>query len=675
MKVRFLQPKPVTATAELATRWNDMRSRIITAAISLALFLIPVRAMTIGYNSSALTDPFDQLPACVIGAVYDLTVVTVITGVALCAIWRWRERERVVHRITIGFAVLTVFMLIAGMANIEVVRMLGGPFNYRWLYYSDLFSTADGSHAILASMKWSTVLIGLLLCGAMLALAYGLRRLGPIISEYVQARTLYIATVPVLGFYLFFSHWYLITQRWDSNKLANPITAFMVSLVSSYDAPALMTMRTNIAPDDVRATADRNPSIVATGFARNPKSDVKNVLLFVMESVPAEYLETYGGKYPVTPTLKKYRDRSVMFKDVYAHAPATNMSLVSILCSTYPWISYMTLTQERPDVPLDSISAILKTRGNYRTAFFASGDLVYQGAGNFLSHRSFDVVEDYRDRLRKRGQISSFTSKWKFLNGTDDIMTADSMIQWLNSGDSNQPFFAMMWTLSTHYPYYYAEKLTDYQTPEETQTRYLNALRHGDEALGKLMAALEASGKLDSTLVVVIGDHGEAFGRHNQWGHGTRIYEENLKVPCILINPKLFRGEERIVVGGLVDVAPTILDVLGQTKLPDNWQGRSLFAEGRSNRVYFCAPWSDFLFGYRDGAKKLIYNATKNTFEVFDLSTDPTEAKNIANDESAFVRAGREYMAAWVQYQAKFYERAFRRQPAKPTGNSVTTTN
>ena len=143
-------------------------------------------------------------------------------------------------------------------------------------------------------------------------------------------------------------------------------------------------------------------------------------------------------------------------------------------------------------------------------------------------------------------------------------------------------------------------------------------------------------------------------------------------VPFVLINPKLFKGEERAVVGGLVDVAPTIFDVLGQTKMPDSWQGRSLFADGRSNRVYFCAPWSDFLFGYRDGTKKLIYNATKNTFEVFDLASDPNEAKDLADDESAFIRTGREHIAAWVQYQAKFYERAFRRK-AKSNANAVTT--
>jgi arylsulfatase A-like enzyme len=292
-----------------------------------------------------------------------------------------------------------------------------------------------------------------------------------------------------------------------------------------------------------------------------------------------------------------------------------------------------------------------------------------------LSYRSFDEIEDYRDRLEKRGQdASSFSSKWKFLNGTDDIATADSVIDWLKSSDQTRPFFVMMWTLSTHYPYYYAGELTDYKTPEETQNRFLNALRHGDEALGRLMAHLESTGQLDSTLVVVVGDHGEAFGRHNQWGHGTKVYDENLKVPCILINGQLFNGEERKVVGGLVDVAPTVLDVLGHTQMPPSWQGRSLFADGRHNRVYFCAPWSDFLFGYRDGNKKLIYNATKNTFEVYDLLADPLEANDLADSESAFIRAGRQHLAAWVQYQAKFYERAFRRE-SKPRSGTVTSAN
>lgn len=665
MRVRFLQPKPVDESfAKQPT--TPPHARIISTAISLAFFLIPVRAMTVGFDWYAFAEPFEQLPGAIMTAVYDVFVLTLLAGASCAVLWRWHDRPRVVRGVCIGFPIMAVLMLLAGMINVEVVRMLGGPFNYRWLYYSDLFSTADGSHAMFASLRMGSVLLGTGMCAGMLVLAFALRKFWPLLSAYVAPRTQYAAALPLLGFYLFFSHWFLATQKWDANKLSNPVTAFLASLVTSYDAPALMTMRTSISPDDVKAAVDRPKDAPRTDTTviRPTDAKVKNVLVFVMESVAAEYLETYGGKYPVTPTLNKYRDRSVIFKDVYAHAPATNMSLVSILCSAYPWVSYQTLTQEHPDVPLDSLSKHLKARSNYRTSFFASGDLVYQGAGKFLSHRSFDLVQDYHDRLQNAGQ-ASFTSRWKFLNGTDDLATADSLIAWLNSGDANQPFFAMMWTLSTHYPYYFADKLIDFKTGEESQNRYLNALKHGDEALGRILAALEARGQLDSTLVVVVGDHGEAFGRHNQWGHGTQLYEENLKVPFVLINPKLFRGETRTVIGGLVDLAPTVLDVLGESKVPGSWQGRSLFDPARSNRVYFCAPWSDFLFGYRDGEKKLVYNATKNVFELFNLKNDPLETKNLAGagEQSSFIKTGQEYMAAWVQYQNKFYDRAFRAPP------------
>ena len=211
--------------------------------------------------------------------------------------------------------------------------MLGGPFNYRWLYYSDLFSTADGSHAMFASLKWSLDPDrDLAMCAAMLALAFGLRKLGPFVAEYVtRANAVRGELFRCLGFTCSSRTGFSRRNTGIRTSSRIPITAFMASFVSSYDAPELMTMKTKASADDVKATIDRR-GIVSRDRLRTSitKHGVKNVLVFVMESVPAEYLEIYGGQYPVTPTLKKYRDRSIIFKDMYAHAPATNMSLVSI---------------------------------------------------------------------------------------------------------------------------------------------------------------------------------------------------------------------------------------------------------------------------------------------------------------------------------------------------------
>ena len=637
--------------------------KIVCTAVALGLCLLPIRAVTIGYGWYSLQRPFAEIPGAIIGGCYDVcyVIVTVIPFLIAARFLRATTWPRRI--LQTAYACFAVLSLLAALGTVLVVQMLGGPFNYRWLYYSDFLGNADSRDAMMSQLPPRALAIAAWASLAMLALAFALAWLLRRANRWIRARSIGLAILPALALYLFFAPWYLTTQRWDANKLANPISTFAISLVRSLDAPALYSMKTTALPDDVRTVAQRG-SRAALPTGRGRGATVKNVILFVMESVPDEYVELYGGKYPVTPTLNKYRDRSIVFHDVYAHAPATNMSLVSILCSSYPWISYLTLTQEHPDVPLPSLGGELKSRG-YRTAFFASGDLQYQGAGKFLAHRSFDLVQDFHDR-RPASASGSFTSKqWAFLNGNDDMTTAESLASWIEHGDAHdhQPFFAMIWTLATHYPYYHPGPQTDFGTPEETQNRYLNALRDGDAALGRIMRMLEERKLLDDTLVVVVGDHGEAFGRHKQWGHGTHIYEENLRVPLIMINPRLFpHGQEMSRVAGVIDIAPTVLDLLN-IELPGAWQGRSIFSDDRAQRVYFAAPWSDFLFGCRDGDRKLIFNATKNEYEVYDLKADPTEQRDLARESAEFVRAAQQHLAAWVQYQSRFYERAFKGEP------------
>jgi arylsulfatase A-like enzyme len=186
-----------------------------------------------------------------------------------------------------------------------------------------------------------------------------------------------------------------------------------------------------------------------------------------------------------------------------------------------------------------------------------------------------------------------------------------------------------------------------------TFRRYLNALHYSDKILGQLLQTLESKGLSEATLVVVVGDHGEAFGRHNQFVHASRIYEENVQVPLMLINPGLFKGEENPTVGGHVDIAPTIMQIL-KLPAPAGWQGQSLLSQNRSGRTYFFSPWSDLLFGYREGNFKFIFNATNNSNEIYDLTVDPQETTNLSNQTSNLVSPGHRHLAAWVQNQDKF---------------------
>ncbi len=633
---------------------------IFYLAIALALCLLPIRASVIGYGLYSLQNPLRELPGATISGVYDILFVAVTALPFLVAAGFLRRRVWA-QRVTVGiYAVFATMVLLAGLANVPVVAMLGGPFNYRWLYYADFLTSPDAHDAMLSQLPPRAYLTAAWFCLAMFSIGYALSWAAHWSRRIIAPRTSLAVLFGGAFVYAIFAHWFLVTQRWDPNKLHNPIYAFAASLLEASESPALFTMPVQYDPATFKPAALRaDASRLPTGRAGDAK--IHNVLLFVLESVPAEYLEVYGGKYPgVTPTLSKYRDRSMIVRDVYAHAPGTNVSLVSILCSTYPWISYLTLTQEHPALAVDSLSSTLKSHG-YRTGFFASGDLQYQGAGRFLSHRDFDKVEEFRDRTTGEADPHFSSKQWSYLNGNDDITTANSLVRWMSEGElgsDGRPFFAMMWTLATHYPYYHKGPPTDFAPQDELLNRYLNALRDGDAALGVILKSLEDSGLLDSTLVVVVGDHGQAFGRHNQWGHGSNIYEENLRVPMVLINPQLFKGEELRAVAGLVDVAPTVLDLLNH-ELPGTFQGRSVFAKDRRNEVYFVAPWSDSLFGCRIGNMKLIFNSTRNMFEVYDLAADPMEERNIAAAQKEFILKAQDQLAAWVQYQAGFYREAF----------------
>jgi arylsulfatase A-like enzyme len=137
----------------------------------------------------------------------------------------------------------------------------------------------------------------------------------------------------------------------------------------------------------------------------------------------------------------------------------------------------------------------------------------------------------------------------------------------------------------------------------------------------------------------VIGDHGETFGQHGHNVHGVDLYDEENHVPLMLINPRLFHGETNSTLGGIIDVAPTILDILGGSA-PVSWQGRSLFDGDRTGRVYLFTSRSKVLFGYRDGSHKFIYDAGANAMEPYDLQSDPRESVNIARGSPGIGTSG-----------------------------------
>ncbi len=154
--------------------------------------------------------------------------------------------------------------------------------------------------------------------------------------------------------------------------------------------------------------------------------------------------------------------------------------------------------------------------------------------------------------------------------------------------------------------------------------------------------------------MLILGDHGQAFGQHGRWGHGNSVYEEGLRIPLLLVESRLFHGEVDSTVGGIIDLAPTITDVLGLQMAP-TWQGRSLFETNRPGRVYFMDPFTSFRFGLREGTNKLVFDGTSNTAEHFDLASDPNELRPASPAVPDSVDAGLDRLASWVQFQQWYW--------------------
>jgi arylsulfatase A-like enzyme len=383
------------------------------------------------------------------------------------------------------------------------------------------------------------------------------------------------------------------------------------------------------------------------GGGRRPR----NVIVFVLESVGTRYLSLYGSPYKTTPSLEAEARHALVFENFYCHVGMTANSLASISLSLWPYMTWREYTQDYPELPGKMLASVFKQRG-YRTAFVHNGHLDYTNQRAFLSNRGFDVLWDFGDLA----QGAPETSSW----GGEDHLAVDGIFRFIGErGD--EPFYVMAWSSATHHPYEPGPRLEPQLTnffegraePFDSwnMNRYLNLVKEVDLQLGRLFAGLRERGLDESTMVVITGDHGETFGDpHSAWGHGSRLYDEFVKVPFYVWAPRLVvRGRRFKTVGAHVDVNPTITDLVGLPADP-SWSGRSLFDRTRSPRSYFYAAHDDYRLGLREGERKYIYNATTGHDQLYDLATDPEERQNLAAQFPAESLRLRQRVAAWREH-------------------------
>jgi arylsulfatase A-like enzyme len=349
----------------------------------------------------------------------------------------------------------------------------------------------------------------------------------------------------------------------------------------------------------LRASALAAVVLAGAGCARAPEPPARpwNLLVVLVDTLRADRLSLYGYERETSPALDRFaRERGVVFRRAWANAGCTFPSASSILTGRWPQ-HFLARTKTYgmaipPDTP--SLAERLAARG-YATAAVSSSIIVRKTPSKINRQGGFD-----------RG-FASFDESCESAAASCVNARAFERLAGLP-----EPFFLYLHYLEPHHPYRPprhhepsfvrrnapgARRWAANGDPERVFRRlydgdasieldrtdlarlsdlYDEEIRYFDGRFAELVGELERRELLERTVVVFLSDHGEELYDHEAWGHCRDLaYETLLATPLVLWVPGLPAGERTSLVSNL-DLAPTLLDLLGVPVGPGELDGRSL---------------------------------------------------------------------------------------------------
>lgn len=383
-----------------------------------------------------------------------------------------------------------------------------------------------------------------------------------------------------------------------------------------------------------------------------PSEARPNVILISIDSLRADHLECYGYGRSTSPSIDALAAEGALFEQAIAQAPWTLPSHASLFTSLYVR-THQTGDVSRRLPPFPTLATELGEAG-YATMAVVGGTFMQT---DFGLDRGF---QQYDDELAKAGHRQSHRA----------ITSPETLEKSLRLLDgTTAPFFLFVHFWDVHYDYIppapydtlfdpdYEGDLTghrfygndavnadmDARDLEHVVALYDGEIAWVDEHVGRLLQSLEERGLADDTLVVLTADHGDEFFEHGLKGHTHSLYEELLHVPLVLRGPGVAaaaRIPERVE---LVDVMPTVLDLVG-LPIPDGAQGRSLrpllegselaprpgFAETSKARKTADKTFKTYASAVYLADRKLVQYEQHHPDELYDLARDPGEQDDLA---------------------------------------------
>jgi choline-sulfatase len=352
-------------------------------------------------------------------------------------------------------------------------------------------------------------------------------------------------------------------------------------------SPRAVELVANGIDDNCSGGDLRRVELPGDGYDRPPRARSErrpDVVLLSLDAVRPDYVTATQ-----MPNLHRLMRQGITGRVAYTVAPYTGHAMVGMMTSTPP----IDHTFQRRFFGMEpSLAEVLRHVGYRSLAVHCIADLPLDMVSGFdyVDNRLGPACRDFR--------------------ATTSEKMSELVLSYLSERASpRQPLFLWAHFTDPHLPYVGG---------------YLAELARVDRALGRIVARLQ-----EDTVVVVVSDHGESFGSHGFLGHIWRLDEELLRVVLTVRGPQTRRRDIEYPVS-LIDVAPTVSELVGASR-PAGWQGVSLLRDPPERTLVFESRYKRKLDlrGIRWGRYKLTYDRRNNSYELFDLQSDPFDRHNL----------------------------------------------
>jgi arylsulfatase A-like enzyme len=418
--------------------------------------------------------------------------------------------------------------------------------------------------------------------------------------------------------------------------------------------------------------------------AREERGRPFDLLFIIVDSLRADRLGAYGHREARTPHLDRLAARSVLYADHVTASPWTYPSFATLFTGQSPSahgarrLSWPPNPEHQPGVPelgmmrpdLPTLATILKEHG-YETAFIGTN---WALSGSYGLARGFDFYSDplTTDLYVTLGTLLRERHPWDRTVDAEEM--TERFLAYLEKR-RDRPVALVAHYMDPHVPYVPPLRFRDRTVEMEDQagatplevmsaesvaSLYDGEVSYVDEQFGRLWRYLEDAGRIGTTVVALTSDHGEMLQApghqadlHREWpiadsyarralDHGHNVSQDLLHVPFMLYGPALRPRLEQSTTRA-IDVLPTLLAALN-LDIPSGLEGRSV-RDGVEADMPALAE--SVLYGvekksWREGRYKLIYRPEypeRQQFELYDLSTDPGESHNLAEEQPDRVQA------------------------------------